>query len=96
MTKVFTVRLPGDQVAQLEKLALFDGVAIAEEIRQAVARHAKERANDPEFRQKVREAYEEARALLEELGGSEAISNALGDPNDLVPAPRRVAAEATS
>lgn len=91
MNKVLTVRLDENQVAQLTSLATFDGVAIAEEIREGISLLLERRKQDPEFRARVIKAYRDAERLLTQLDRGEEILAALGDPAgalaaELVPA----------
>jgi hypothetical protein len=78
MSKMVTVRLPDGQVIELEELATFDGVSLAEEIREAVKLLVRQRSNDPEFVQRVRAKYEQAARKLEELEGAKKVREALG------------------
>jgi hypothetical protein len=80
MSKVFTVRLSKDQVAELTSLATFDGVAIAEEIREAITMLFKSRSQDPAFARRVRDAYENAREVLAKLERGDEVIDALGNP----------------
>ena len=80
MAKVITVRIPEDQVEKLETLATFDGVAMAEEIREAIELLLKTKSQDPAYIQNVRNAYQNARKTLEQLEGGVDIISALGDP----------------
>jgi predicted DNA-binding protein len=66
MAKAMSVRLPEAEMQQLETLAQFDGVAVAQEIREAVGLLIEQRRNDPTFRQRATEAVDRARALLKE------------------------------
>lgn len=79
-TKVLTVRLPEGQLNELETLARFDGVALAEEIREGVELLLNARRHDPAYRERVRESFEHARRLLAELEGTEAVVEALETP----------------
>jgi hypothetical protein len=80
MGKVFTVRLSDEQVAELTKLSTFDGVAIAEEIREAISMLLKSRPRDPEFVRRVREHYENAGTVLAKLERGHEVIDALGNP----------------
>lgn len=80
MNKVFTVRLSDDQVANLSTLATFDGVAIAEEIREAITMLLKKRSEDPNFARRVRDAYENAGRVLAGLERGNEVISALGNP----------------
>ncbi len=78
--KVVTVRLPADQCFALETVARFDGVALAEEIREGIELLLAARRNDPEFRERVREAFDQARDLLQGVEGAEPVIQALRTP----------------
>lgn len=80
MNKVFTVRLSKEQVEELTNLARFDGIAIAEEIRESIALLLKSRSQDPSFVQRVRTVYENARTTLASLERGPEVLSALGDP----------------
>lgn len=69
--KTLSVRVSKGQAADLEAFASFDGVAIAEEVRQAIEMLLEARRNDPDFRERVRGALERGRRLLEEMGERE-------------------------
>jgi len=49
MVKGFTVRLSGEDAAELEAVAQVDGVPVAEEIRRAIGDLVAERRADTEF-----------------------------------------------
>lgn len=66
MHKTMSVRFAVDEMERLETLAQFDGVAVAEEIREAVNLLIEQRRNDRAFRARVAEALERTRALLNE------------------------------
>lgn len=80
MDKTFSVRLPNEQVAELSALATFDGVAIAEEIREAITLLLKAKAQDPAFVQRVRDTYNNAGKMLARLERGQDLIDALGDP----------------
>jgi len=82
MPKVFSIRLADEHVAQLDTLATFDGVAIAEEIREAITLLLKSRSQDPNFARRVKDAYESARKMLSDpdLERGQELITALGDP----------------
>ena len=75
--KTISVRLSDDVVVQLETLARFDGVAVAEEIREGIALLLAAKKQDPEFRERVQTVLEDAKRLLAEIG-SEDVAEALG------------------
>jgi hypothetical protein len=79
-TKTLTIRLPEDQCFALETVARFDGVALAEEIREGIELLLAARRNDPEFARRVRESFEHARQLLEGVEGAEPVIEALRTP----------------
>jgi len=76
-TRVVTFRLAVEQVAALETVARFDGVALAEELREGVELLLAARRGDDEFRERVRESYEKAREILGDVEGGEAVLEAL-------------------
>jgi hypothetical protein len=76
-SKVVTFRLSQDQVDALETVATFDGVALAEEIRQGVELLLEARRNDPEFRQRVLDSLEKAQAILGGVEGGDEVLAAL-------------------
>jgi hypothetical protein len=94
MSKIFTVRLSDEQVAELTKLSTFDGVAIAEEIRDAISMLLTSKPRNPEFIRRVREFHENAGAYLADLEGGRDMITALGKPPDLPKATRAAAAAA--
>jgi hypothetical protein len=75
--KTTTVRLPADTARELEDLASFDGVAVAQEIREAIDLLIKERRNDPAFRDRVNAAVARSREMLERLDGGTMLADAL-------------------
>ena len=90
MAKTFSVRLANEQVAELSALATFDGVAIAEEIREAISLLLKAKAQDPAFVQRVKHVYDNAGKMLAKLERGQELIKALGDPTrDLQPALER-------
>lgn len=76
-SRVVTVRIPVDQLAELETVASFDGVALAEELREAVHLLLAARRNDPAFHAKIRDSFEQAREMLEGVDGGQAVIDAL-------------------
>ena len=66
--RTISVRLTDDVVVQLETLARFDGVALAEEIREGIGLLLAARKADPEFHDRVRTVLEDAKTLLNEIG----------------------------
>lgn len=71
MQRTMSVRVPEVQMKELETLAQFDGVAVAQEIREAVNLLIEQRRNDPAFRERVNEALDRTRALLREHDASD-------------------------
>ena len=67
MPKGFTVRLDGDQAAELEAIARVDGVSVAEEIRQAITVQIAKRREDEEFRARLRQSIQDNQKVLERL-----------------------------
>jgi len=78
--KIITVRLPEDQVADLETIAKFDGVALAEVVRAGVELVLESRRADPEFRVRVEKAYAEAQRLLQGVEGAEEVLEVVSRP----------------
>jgi predicted DNA-binding protein len=75
--KTTTVRLPSSIAAELEDVASFDGVAVAQEIREAIELLIRERKSDPAFRARVHATVSRSRRMLEQLDGGAALSDAL-------------------
>jgi hypothetical protein len=90
-SRVVTFRIPEDQIAALETVARFDGVALAEELREGVELLLAARRDDPEFLERVRDSFEQARAILEGVEGGEAVIEALR-PRTALEADQSVAA----
>lgn len=65
--KILTVRLPADQAQELEAVAEVNGVAVAEEVRAAIAAHIEARRKDEEFRGRLRASIERNKMILEKL-----------------------------
>jgi len=85
--KTTTVRLPAEQAAELEDLASFDGVAVAQEIREAIDLLIAERRNDPAFRERVNAFAERSARMLERLeGGTELAQIVTGEQEQAVAA----------
>ena len=80
MPKPLTIRLSADQLEQIETISRIDGVAIAEEIREAVDLLLADRRGDEAFRQRVAESFARARQLISSDDESAGIAEALGDP----------------
>lgn len=68
MAKMISVRLPQETAEELGLVAEFDGVAVAQEIREAVNLLLEARRNDPAFKEKILSSIEKGRQLLESLG----------------------------
>jgi hypothetical protein len=82
-SKVVTFRLSEDQVKALETVATFDGVALAEEIREGIELLLEARRSDPEFRQRVQDAIGKAQDLLGDVEGGGEVLEALRPRVDL-------------
>lgn len=82
-SKVVTFRLSEDQVAALETVATFDGVALAEEIREGIELLLEARRRDPEFRQRVQDSIEKAQHILGDVEGGHEVLEALKPRTDL-------------
>ncbi len=76
-SRVVTVRIPVDQLTALETVASFDGVALAEELREAVHLLLAARRNDPAFHARIRDSFEQAREILAGVDGGQAVIDAL-------------------
>lgn len=94
-SRVVTFRLPEEQVAALETVARFDGVALAEELREGVELLLTARRQDPEFLARVRDSFERAREILDGVEGGDEIIEALQPRTDLsVAKPKKAATTA--
>lgn len=80
LSRVVTVRLPDEQVADLETIAKFDGVAMAELLRAGVELLLEERRNDPEFRVRVEKVYADAQTMLAGVPGAERMHQVVSRP----------------
>jgi hypothetical protein len=90
-SKVITFRLSQEQVDALETVATFDGVALAEELREGVELLLEARRGDPEFRRRVRDSLKKAESILSGVDGGDSILAALRpraelEVEDVVPA----------
>src|SRR5437764_11836015 len=75
-SRIVTVRLSEEQVVALETIASFDGVALAEELREGVQLLIAARRSDSEFHARVQASFEKARLILEGVEGGEAVIEA--------------------
>jgi CRP-like cAMP-binding protein len=91
-SRPITVRLPEEQIAALETIASFDGVALAEELREGVQLLIAARANDSKFHARVLESFEKARLILEDVEGGEAVIEALRPAAEAAAAAQEAAA----
>jgi hypothetical protein len=66
-TKAMTVRLSGEQHAELEAIAQVDEIPVAEAVRDAIEAHIKAKRADKEFRARLRQRMEAHREILERL-----------------------------
>jgi len=66
-SKAMSLRLSGDQAAQLAAVARTEDVPISEAVREAIREHIKVRRTDPEFQQRLKQQLEEDREMLERL-----------------------------
>lgn len=82
MADPITVRLSEELAVQLRKLATFDRVTLADEIREAIKLLVDARKSDPNYRSRVEAALEEAKEALQALDSPHDIVAALGDPLD--------------
>ena len=65
--KAMTLRLSGDQAADLETVARVDGISVAEAVRRAVAAHIEARRKDVEFKERLQRLVNENREILDRL-----------------------------
>jgi hypothetical protein len=65
-----TLRLSDEQAAELEAMALVEGVPIAKEIRKAIAEHIASRRNDRAFQDRLKASLRRHRELLQRLAKS--------------------------
>jgi hypothetical protein len=84
-TRLVTFRLPEEQAVTLETVARFDGVALAEELREGVELLIAARRDDPEFLERVRESLEKVRGILDGVDGGDAVLEALTPRTSLRP-----------
>lgn len=63
--------------APLQTTARFDGVALAEELREGVELLLASRQDDPDFAREVSDAFKAASEILEDVEGGEAVIEAL-------------------
>ncbi|HWF49767.1 MAG TPA: hypothetical protein VG294_03890 [Solirubrobacteraceae bacterium] len=66
-TKAMTLRLSAKQAKELETVAQIDQVPVSEAVRTAIESHIEARRQDAEFRDRLRQALEEQRDILERL-----------------------------
>lgn len=64
---MLTVRVPAEQAQELEAVAEVNGVAVAEEVRAAIAAHIEARRKDEAFRVRLRASIERNKTILEKL-----------------------------
>lgn len=74
--KVTSVRLLGDQPAELDTVARVEGVSVSEIVRAAIYQYIATRRADPEFQKRLKAQVEEDREVLERMasggrGGAE-------------------------
>jgi predicted transcriptional regulator len=65
--KVTSVRLLGDQPAELDTVARVEGVSVSEIVRAAIYQYIAARRADPEFKKRLEAQVEEDREVLERL-----------------------------
>ncbi len=95
-SRIVTFRLPEEQVTALETVARFDGVALAEELREGVDLLLAARSQDPKFHARVRDSFERAREILDRVEGGDEIIEALRPRTNLSVAESEAAASATA
>lgn len=66
-TKAMSLRLPGDQAADLAAVARTDEMPISEVVREAIDNHIAARRADKDFQERLKKRLEEDRAVLERL-----------------------------
>lgn len=74
-----TVRMPEALAADLELVALLEGVSASELIRRAVAAHIERRRKDPEFQARLRERIEADQQLLRRLDDADGPVGSVGE-----------------
>jgi prophage DNA circulation protein len=65
--KAYTVRVEGEDAAELEAVAAAEHVSVAEEIRRAISDRIASKRADDEFKARVREIIEQNQRVLERL-----------------------------
>lgn len=70
--RVLNVRVPEDLAAELEEIASYDEVAVADVVREATMKLIASRYADPDFKQRVLESAERTRLMLEKIGSTTA------------------------
>ena len=65
--KNMTLRLSGEQAAELEAIARIDDISVSDAVREAIAAHIERRRNDAAFRDRLRRFMDEEREVLERL-----------------------------
>ena len=66
--KVTSVRLLGDQPAELDTVARVEGVSVSEIVRAAIYQYIAARRADPEFQKRLKAQVEEDREVLQRMG----------------------------
>jgi hypothetical protein len=69
--KTLNVRVPEELAQELETIAAYDDVAVADVVREATQKLIASKYADPEFKARVLEQAEKTRQLLERLGEHE-------------------------
>ena len=67
MTKVTTLRIDEDLIAEMKAVARADDVPVSELVRAALHRYIAERKSDPKFQARLRELLEKDREVIERL-----------------------------
>jgi hypothetical protein len=79
-TEIVTFRLSVAKRHALETVAIFDDVALAEEIREGIELLLISRRNDEQFLKRVRESFDRVRDLLKDVPDAKAVFAILGEP----------------
>lgn len=67
MSKVLTLRMPDEDIAQLEEVALVDGIPVAEVMRRGVQAYVAQRRSEPDYAEGMRQRIEELQGRVNEL-----------------------------
>lgn len=65
--KAMTLRLQAEMAEALERIAEVDRMSVADEVREAIARHIEERRADTAFQERLSRFMDRDRAILDRL-----------------------------